>query len=91
MPDRKSNLGHMPRGVQRRIIERSAHNQVVVVVSHKGKPTRVFELDRYLKMREQPRKHKPWLSRKPRTDSPEPLGAIEGNVLGSLRREKIYE
>lgn len=91
MAQREHDLRHMPRGVARRIVERSAHNQIAVVVPRKGKPARVFDLEKYLKMREQPNKHKPWTYRKGRANHPEPLGAVDGAVRGSLTRKKIYE
>lgn len=81
----------MPRSVQRRIAERAAKDQVVVVVPKKGKPARVYVLERYLKMKEQPKKHKPWSYRKAYQTAPEPLGAVDGKVLAPLTRENMYE
>jgi len=91
MPKREAKHGHLPWNVARRIVERSAHNRIAVVVPRHGKPARVFDLEKYLKMMEQPKKHKPWSHRRARANPPEPLGAVEGSVLGSLSREKIYE
>jgi hypothetical protein len=64
---------------------------VAVVVPRQGKPARVFSLDKYDKMREQPRKHRPWSYRRGQANSPEPLGAVEGSILVPLSRERIYE
>ena len=86
-----SGQGHMSRDVVRRIIRRSASNQVAVVVPRNGKPARVYALDKYLKMKEQPGKHKPWSFRKPRPGPAEALGSIDGRVLRSLGRGEIYE
>jgi len=91
MLNREGKLGRMPRDVARRIVARSARNQVAVVVPRRGRPARVFGLDKYVKMMEQPRKHKPWSYRKGRPNSAEPLGAVEGSVLMPLSRERIYE
>ncbi len=91
MLKREGKQGRMPREVARRIVARSARNEVAVVVPRRGKPARVFGLDKYVKMMEQPRKHKPWSYRKGQTAFPEPLGAVEGNVLVPLSRERIYE
>ena len=84
------NRIHMPRSVQKRIVEKSAKGQVVVVVPREGKPSRVYKLDKYLKMMEQPKKHKPWSYRKQPATKADPLGAIDGSVRSSLRREDIY-
>ncbi len=91
MPGRDGKQPHMSRDITRRIVERSASNQVAVVVPRNGKPARVYALDKYLKMKEQPGKHKPWSYRRPRPNPPDPLGATEGRVLRSLDRGKIYE
>lgn len=91
MRGRDGEQRHMPRDVARRIIERSASNQVAVVIPRNGKPARVYALDKYLKMKEQPSKHKPWSYRKPRPSLTEPLGSIDGRVLRPLGRGEIYE
>jgi hypothetical protein len=81
----------MPQAVSRRIVERNADNEVVVVVSRNGRPARVFGYDEYKKMKEQPQKVKPWLHRKAQTSSPDPLGAVEGSVTRTIRRSAIYD
>jgi hypothetical protein len=81
---------HMPRNVQKRIVERSAKGQTLVVVPRKGKPSRVYKLDKYLKMMEQPKKHKPWSYRRQPATQADPLGAIDGSVRSTLRRRDIY-
>ncbi len=91
MSRRENPQTPMPRGVARRIAERSARNQVVVVVPRGGKPSRVYVLEKYLKMKEQPKKHKPWSYRKDRPTPPEPLGAVNGSILVPLTRENIYQ
>lgn len=80
----------MPRNVQQRIAERSAKGQVVVVVPRGGKPSRVYKLDSYLKMVEQPKKHKPWSYRKQASTKADPLGAVDGSVRSTMRRGDIY-
>ncbi len=90
MTIRENSQGSLPRGVGQRIVARSANNEVAVVVPRKGKPARVYSLDKYLKMKEQPKKHKPWSYRKTRPAPPDPLGAVEGSVLVPLTRENIY-
>lgn len=84
-------MTHMPRSVARRILERSERNEVAVVVPKKGSPSRVFSLETYLRMKEVPRSSRPWESRRSRTRQPDPLGAVDGRVTGSLRRQDIYE
>lgn len=91
MPAQRRNQGHMPRDVAQRIVKRSARDEVAVVVPRRGKPSRVFSLEKYLKMREEPRKHKPWTHRKGKTSPPDPLGAVDGRVLERLSRDKIYQ
>jgi len=91
MRGRGGERRHMPRNVARHIIERSASNQVAVVVPRNGKPARVYALDKYLKMKAQPGKHKPWSYRKPRPRPTEPLGFVDGRVCRSLDRGEIYK
>ena len=82
---------HMPRTVARRIAQASARDEVVVVVPRKGKPSRVFRLEKYLKMKDLPRKVRPWEARGAKASPPDPLGAIDGRVLIPPRRENMYE
>ena len=74
---------------------RCARNEVAVVVAALGKPSRVYGLEQYLKMCDLPRQVKPWEHRKSRAKKsrtvPDPLGAVEGTVLGPLSRDFIYE
>ncbi len=91
MSRRENPQTPMPGGVARRIAERSARNEVVVVVPRRGKPARVYVLEKYLKMKEQPKKHKPWSYRKDRPNPPDPLGAVNGSILMPLTRENIYQ
>ena len=86
---------HMSNRVRERILRRCANNETVVVVARDGKPARVFSLERFLKMKEQPRKHKPWTFRKSNKEVPDPLGVralnINGRILGPLTRRHMYE
>lgn len=83
---------HMPRAVSRRIMERCARNEVVVVVPRRGKPGKVYSLENYQKMQEQPRKHQPWKHRRGKAATVDPLGAVEmGRILLPLTRENMYE
>ncbi len=82
---------HFPRKVQQRILKRCAEGEPVVVVPTRGGiPSRVFDLTTYQKKRETAQKVKPWTYRK-RNKTADPLGAVDGQVLGSLRREELYE
>ena len=82
---------HMPRAVARRINEKCSRNQVAVVVPRNGRASRVFGLDAYQKMKEQPGKHKPWEQRRKGRSTPDPLGAIDGKVHLPVTRQNIYE
>ena len=79
-----------PRAVQRRILKRCSEGKRVVVVPKNGKPSRVFDLESYLKTVSTANKVKPWLHRKQKTAA-DPLGAVAGRVVSSLRREEMYE
>ena len=83
----------MPHKVSRRIAERSALNEVAVVVPREGKPSRVYALHTYLKMQEHPLKVQPWKHRKDRKDQQaNPLGAVDmGAIFAPLTREHFYE
>ena len=82
---------HMPRNVSKKILERAARGEVIVVVPKGGKPSRIFGIEEYLKMRNLPRKVKPWTHRKSEDILPDPLGAVEGTVLMPVVRENIYD
>jgi len=88
---RDSRSSQMPHEVARRIVKRSAGDEVVVVVPRNGRPARVFGYDEYTKMKGQPQKHKPWLRRKTKSSLPDPLGAVKGRVSRALDRGEIYE
>lgn len=83
-------MGDMPRPVARRIIDAAARGEVVVVVPRDGSPARVFRLEKYLKMKSLPTKVRPWAVRKLKAFSPDPLHAVDGRVLLSIRRKNIY-
>jgi hypothetical protein len=87
-------MQHMPRGVSKRIVEACGKGQAIVVVPGPREPhlpSRVFVLEKYLKMRELPKKVRPWMARKSARISPDPLGAVEGQVLKPVRRKIIYD
>ena len=83
----------MPRAVADKVLARCAKDEPVVVVPKNGKPSRVFSLEKYLKMKEQPKKHKPWRHRKQKDEVPDPLGTAHWNarILMPLDREHIYD
>ncbi|HXE90937.1 MAG TPA: hypothetical protein VNK82_08250 [Terriglobales bacterium] len=83
---------HMPRGVAHRIMERAAaigRGRLVLVIRD-GKPSRVYGEAEYEKRKALTKEVKPWERRK-RKVAADPLGAIDGTVLGPIRREDIYE
>jgi len=82
---------HVPQAVARRISDKCSRNEVVVVVPRNGKASRVFGMDTYQKMKEQPGKHKPWQGRRRSQSIPDPLGAIDGKVRLPLTRQNFYE
>lgn len=82
---------HIPHNVRKRILERCAKGEPVVVVPTPGGiPSRVFDLTTYQKKIETAKRVKPWTYRK-KKKSADPLGTVDGKVLGSLRREELYE
>ena len=82
---------HMPQAVARRISDKCSRNEVAVVVPRNGKASRVFGMDAYQKMKEQPAKHKPWEGRRRSQSTPDPLGAIDGKIRLPLTRQNFYE
>ncbi|HET6204372.1 MAG TPA: hypothetical protein VFI25_16390 [Planctomycetota bacterium] len=81
-----------PRDVARRILRRAEQGEkAVVVVFKRGRPSRVFGLEEYRKQQQVPVKNQIWKRRRASGGGPNPLRAIEGRVLGSIRREDIYE
>lgn len=84
-------VSEIPKMLARRLLKRLSEEKAVVVTSRNGKPSRVFRLDEYLKRKELPSRVKPWQARKPEQKAPDPLGAEEGKVLGSLSRSEIYD
>ena len=82
----------MPRGVARRIMERAAKSKdrVLVVVTRNGKPTRVFDFDKYVEKKETTKRRQPWKQRR-KAVTPDPLGAIDAKVLRPLTRDEMYE
>lgn len=78
------------RAVAEKIRARCARDEVVVVVPRRGEASRVFALEKYLKVREAAKRLKPHTHRRKRV-APDPLGAVDGKVLRSLRREELYD
>lgn len=83
----------IPDAIAEKVLKACERNEAVVVVARNGKPSRVFSLEKYLKMKEQPAKHKPWNHRKSRGETPDPLGAAHLNlkVLMPITRKTMYE
>jgi hypothetical protein len=79
-----------PRAVQKRILKRCSEGKPVVVVPRNGKPSRVFSLESYVKTVQTASRVKPWIHRRGET-AVDPLGAVPGRVVSSLRREEMYE
>lgn len=84
-------IADMPKIVGRRIMQKLSQERAVVVTSRNGRPSRVFKLDEYMKRKELPSRTKPWQKRKQENKAPDPLGAVEGKVLGRLSRSEIYD
>lgn len=79
-----------PRAVRERILKRCSEGKPVVVVPRNGKPSRVFSLESYVKTVQTASRVKPWIHRR-RKAAVDPLGAVPGRVVSSLRREEMYE
>ncbi len=85
-------ISAMPRSVSKRIMKRAAEGRpLVITVDKNGKPSRVFGYEDYRRMKELPSEVKPWQHRKTNQSGPDPLGAVDGKVLGRLSRDEIYE
>jgi hypothetical protein len=81
----------MNRRVARRIDQLGEKGvRAAVVVYRDKRASRVFRLEKYAKMKELPKKHKPWTARNSGKTA-DPLGAVEGRVLEPVRRERMYE
>ncbi len=80
----------IPGEVEKRILKRCSEGKPVVVVPRNGKPSRVFSLESYLKAAETAARVKPWARRKQAAPE-DPLGAVSGRVVSSVRRAEIYE
>lgn len=84
-------MDHMPRRVSKRILEACQKGEAIVVVPNRDRlPSRVFSLEKYLKMKELPKKHRPWTARNSAKRA-DPLGAVEGRVLEPIRRKTMYD
>lgn len=83
----------MPRAVAHRIMRRyAAGERVLVLVGKNGKPSSVWGFEEYLERKALTKRVKPWQRRKQKSAAPDPLGAWPlGRVIGTLRREDIYE
>lgn len=92
MAGKKPNEKHVPRGITRKLLQAGARGaKRVVVVFKNGVPSTVRDFDKYLKSRERAKQVKPWEFRSDRIAAPDPLGAVEGDVVGPLGRDAIYE
>ncbi|MBI4565224.1 MAG: hypothetical protein HY716_11075 [Planctomycetes bacterium] len=82
----------IPRSVSEKILKRCERGDVAVVVPKKRRPSRVFGLDEYLKIKRLASNVKPWTYRKKLSRTfTDPLQAVDGRVLSSLRRQDLYE
>jgi hypothetical protein len=88
MPHEPSHLSH---AVRRNLLKRSAANEVAVVVPNKGKPSRVYSLESYQRVRDSALSGKPWAHRTTAKAAPDPLGAKPGQVKSALSRRDMYE
>ena len=84
-------MDNLSNSVRRRLMARCKDDGVVVVVDKKGRPSRIFGIEEYLKMKQHPAKVKPWLFRKSNPAHTDPLGAVAGNVVRGLNRQAMYE
>ncbi len=81
----------LSKSVAQRIEKRSKQGEVAVVVPRHGKPSKVFSLEKYLKMRELPKKTKPRKSAAKAQPDPFGVAGTKRNVLSSLSRSEIYD
>jgi hypothetical protein len=83
---------HLPRKVSRRILERAARGEkTVVVVMRNGKPNSVWGFNEYIARQKLTKQVEPWKHKKPKVETPDPLGAIEGTPIRPVTRAEIYE
>ena len=73
-----------------KIVKRCRTTKAVVVVSNKGRPSRVYDFEKYVERIERTKAQKPWTRRKT-PPAPDPLGAVSGKVLAKLSRKDIYD
>lgn len=83
---------NIPKVVAKRIAQRCAEEGAVVVTPDKnGRPARVFSLEKYVAMKKIPHYVQPWKYRRKKSAEADPLGAVNGKVVSSLSRARIYE
>lgn len=88
---------HMAQNLRRRILRRAAkgaaHGEKAIVLTLKkdGSPSVVYGLEEYLRKSEIAKQIKPWKHRKKQDAVPDPLGAVDGKIIGSLSRSEIYD
>lgn len=75
--------------IQRHLEEHPDEDLVLKV--RRGKIGRIYRRSSDEKMRRSPHNHKPWQHRQAPAELPDPLGAVEGTVLGPITRDVIYE
>ena len=89
---KKQTNRQLPPKVLKRIVQRLERGEeIVVLIAHPGKPMRVFGRIEYQNMCDNPKKVRPWEHRNGAKEIPDPLGAVEGTVLGPVTRQTIYE
>lgn len=87
----------LPRNVARNIVRRAAQaaadgETALVLTVRQGKPSRVFGLKEYLKIKESALAATPHKRRKELQDIPDPLGAVDlGTLLLPITRENMYD
>ncbi|MEK7767780.1 MAG: hypothetical protein AAB368_16240 [bacterium] len=79
-----------PSSIARRMLERGKASKVLAVVIKNGRPSRVYDLQAYLRRVEQTKRLKPSRFRKTAT-APDPLGAVHGKIKTSLSRRLMYD
>ncbi|MGE3809381.1 MAG: hypothetical protein AB7K24_32355 [Gemmataceae bacterium] len=76
--------------VARRILQRFADGEKAVVVTGKnGSPKTVYGFDEYIRMKELPKKVKPWEHRQDRRSDEIPI--VDAPILIPISRDNIYE
>ncbi|MCI0589890.1 MAG: hypothetical protein L0323_24010 [Planctomycetes bacterium] len=81
-----------PRSIADQILGYARRDEkAAVVVFRGGRPSRAFGPQEYLRQLEVPRGNRTGKGRRSADRRPDPMVAVEGRVLGPLRREETYE